>query len=93
MATENMAKISRLVFTASIIPRPASRVPVESPRAGSPPILWYVLTQVWKAKPYPDTNLMGSAGPLESHDVVAAIYVDDFAGDAAAGVGGEEDSG
>ena len=29
----------------------------------------------------------------ESHDVVAAIYVDDFAGDAAAGVGGEEDSG
>jgi hypothetical protein len=26
---------------------------------------------------------------LESHDVVAAVYVDDFAGDAAAGVGGE----
>src|SRR5258708_36208909 len=29
----------------------------------------------------------------KSHDVVAAIHVDDFAGHATAGVGGEEDSG
>jgi hypothetical protein len=28
----------------------------------------------------------------KSHDVIAAIYIDDFAGDAAAGVRGEEDS-
>ena len=27
------------------------------------------------------------------HDVVAAVHVDHFAGDAAAGVGGEEDTG
>ena len=30
---------------------------------------------------------------LESHDVIPAIHVNHFAGDAAAGVGGEEDSG
>src|SRR5277367_3527493 len=30
---------------------------------------------------------------LEPHDVISAIHVNDFAGDAAAGVGGEEDSG
>jgi len=29
----------------------------------------------------------------KSHDVVAAVYVDHFAGDTAAGVGGEEDTG
>src|SRR5258706_11140787 len=29
----------------------------------------------------------------KSHDVVAAIHVDDFAGHATAGIGGEEDSG
>src|SRR5580700_557628 len=32
-------------------------------------------------------------GDLKAHDVVSAIDVDDFAGDAAAGVGGEENSG
>ena len=38
-----------------------------------------------EAVPFPNQR-------LESHDVIAAVHIDDFTRDAAAGVGSEEDS-
>ena len=44
-----------------------------------------------KQNPYPRLA-SGSSSFSEAHDVVAAIHVDHFTRNAAAGVGGEEDS-